>query len=366
MTTTTYLWDTESDNLLSEDDGTSVMTYTNEPTHFGDLVSQKSSLTDNTNFYHFDARGDSKELTSDSETVTDTRLYDAWGNVIRSTGTTEMSFQFVARLGYSFDKSVDRLYVRARWFDTKSIKWFSNDPVGHVEGINHSRYVDNSPILWVDPSGLKGLLRQCVTNYFTREKDQGFGACPPYEVAFHELKTCVENDCQMPIRTNCCKGQCQVDVTLSTTNSGWNVPMTANGLAGAVLMQLPGGPSSSTSKDPNFEEKLKQKQYDQLRWSVALSIEFQCDRCIQPGLFYGMQQDGLPLLEHGGMYELTAKACCWNCGKSVSTENSMQLVAPRGQTGDIRLRMLTGPNDGTRLPTGLKVCPNGRPTKERA
>ncbi len=101
MTTTTYLWDTVSDNILEEDDGTTTTVYTNEPTEFGDLISQNDGT--DTNFYHFDARGDTRELTDVSETVTDTKLYDAWGNVIDSTGSTAMPFQFGGKLGYVFD-----------------------------------------------------------------------------------------------------------------------------------------------------------------------------------------------------------------------------------------------------------------------
>lgn len=158
MTTTTYLWDTESDNLLSEDDGTSATTYTNEPTHFGDLVSQKNSLTDNTNFYHFDARGDTRELTNEAESITDTKLYDAWGNVIGSAGTTRVPFQFVGKLGYVFDQTLATNYVRARNYGQATGRWLSADPLKFVDGVNLFAYGSSNPIGNRDPSGNQTLL----------------------------------------------------------------------------------------------------------------------------------------------------------------------------------------------------------------
>lgn len=154
MTTTTYLWDTESDNLLSEDDGTTTTSYTNEPGQFGDLVSQSNSLTANTNFYHFDARGDTRDLTDDAETVTDARLYDAWGNILSSSGATETLFQFIGKLGYTWDAHLEWNYARARWYRARDGHWVGPDSLLFVDGVNRFAYVHNSPVLRVDPSGL--------------------------------------------------------------------------------------------------------------------------------------------------------------------------------------------------------------------
>jgi len=153
MTTTTYLWDTLSDNLLSEDDGLGTTTYTNEPTEFGDLVSQNKDI--NTNFYHFDARGDTRELTDASAVVTDTKLYDAWGNVISSSGSTMMPFQFGGRLGYYSPAGNSSTYIRARWYDGKTAHWFSQDPIAFLDALTLYAYGNNDPIGKIDPSGLR-------------------------------------------------------------------------------------------------------------------------------------------------------------------------------------------------------------------
>ncbi|MCA9037732.1 MAG: hypothetical protein KDA91_21515, partial [Planctomycetaceae bacterium] len=69
MTLTTYQWDPVTDQLLSEDDGTTRTDYAHEPNLYGDLLSQTNGT--NTRFYHFDARGDTRQLTDETETVTD-------------------------------------------------------------------------------------------------------------------------------------------------------------------------------------------------------------------------------------------------------------------------------------------------------
>lgn len=152
MTTTTYLWDTLSDNILSEDDGSTQTAYTNEPSEFGNLVSQRRDI--NTNFYHFDARGDTRELSDDAETVTDTRLYDAWGNVLSSTGTTPVPFQFIGAMGYFFDTELTLTYVRARWNGSNEARWLTADPLGLADSSNVYQFVSNEPNSRMDPSGL--------------------------------------------------------------------------------------------------------------------------------------------------------------------------------------------------------------------
>ena len=94
--------------------------------------------------------------------MTDTRLYDAWGNVRDATGTTEMQFRFVGKLGYVFDAELDKTYVKERWYDAKQAIWTTPDPI-----VSPSRsvdepwpdgtlytYVRNQPLDFVDPSGL--------------------------------------------------------------------------------------------------------------------------------------------------------------------------------------------------------------------
>jgi YD repeat-containing protein len=87
MPKTTYVWDELSDNVIEEyEDGVLSVSYTHEPGLYGNLLSQNRNGV--TSYYHYDGRGDTVALTDDSGNITDTKEYDAWGNVTASTGST--------------------------------------------------------------------------------------------------------------------------------------------------------------------------------------------------------------------------------------------------------------------------------------
>ena len=97
-----YVWDELSDNVIEEyEDGVLSVSYDHEPGLYGNLLSQNRNGV--TSYYHYDGRGDTVALTDDSGNVTDTKEYDAWGNVVASTGSTVTPYQFVGRSGFQKD-----------------------------------------------------------------------------------------------------------------------------------------------------------------------------------------------------------------------------------------------------------------------
>ena len=159
MVSKTYLWDAESDSLLSDAEAISTTAvYTNEPHEFGGLVSQSRSGT--TSAYHFDARGDTRELTNDVESVTDSKVYDAWGNVLESTGSTVMPFQFGGELGYNKDVASEGYYIRARYYQAIVARWTTRDPLiaEPDSSTKPYQYCGTNPINSIDPSGKHGLI----------------------------------------------------------------------------------------------------------------------------------------------------------------------------------------------------------------
>src|SRR5712664_3094499 len=100
-TTTNYIWD--DDNLLAEADDSNVVqtVYTNETQQYGNLVSTRISGT--TSYHHFDAIGSTRQLTNAAGTITDTVIYDAWGNVVNRVGATATKRLWVGVLTYYTD-----------------------------------------------------------------------------------------------------------------------------------------------------------------------------------------------------------------------------------------------------------------------
>ncbi|MEQ9586804.1 MAG: RHS repeat-associated core domain-containing protein, partial [Parvibaculaceae bacterium] len=146
--TKTWLWDDQ--NYLSQTDGDTLV-FTNTPDQYGDLVSQHDGTT--TNFYHFDARGDSRQLTNSLELITDSRLFDAWGNLVALTGNTQLPFQFIGASAYISNEGTTFFYARNRYYRAAEARWLSRDPAVILWSLQHYSYVSNSPIQRVDPTG---------------------------------------------------------------------------------------------------------------------------------------------------------------------------------------------------------------------
>ncbi len=126
MATTRYVWDVVNDNYLSENDGTSTTAvYTNEPSQFGELASQRRGGT--SNFYHFDGQGSTRALTDASENVTDTDVYSAFGESVASTGATTNPFGYRGALGYYANPSTSDWSVHGRIFEPDIARWLSRD-----------------------------------------------------------------------------------------------------------------------------------------------------------------------------------------------------------------------------------------------
>ena len=72
------------------------------------LVGLRRSLV---SFYGYDGGGTVRFLTDTSGTVTDTYDYDAWGNVVNSTGSTPNAYFYS---GEQYDSDLSLYYFRAR------------------------------------------------------------------------------------------------------------------------------------------------------------------------------------------------------------------------------------------------------------
>lgn len=151
MTVTNYLWDEDSYLEEYDDAGTTTAAYTNEPTEFGSVISQRRNSE--TSFNHYDAQGSTHQLTDQNENVTDTFLYDAWGNEVDRTGTTTAPFRYIGEFGYYFDEETDSYYVRARVYQPLIGRWWSVDPMGFIDTANLYTYVNNNPLFFIDPNG---------------------------------------------------------------------------------------------------------------------------------------------------------------------------------------------------------------------
>ena len=108
-------------------------------------------LTDHLNTVRDIARYDSE---SDTTTVVNHLVYDAYGNVTSETNSAVDSlFLFTAR---PFDPDTGLQNNLNRWYDPSVGRWLSEDPIGYdAEDFNLYRYAANNPTNATDPRGLK-------------------------------------------------------------------------------------------------------------------------------------------------------------------------------------------------------------------
>lgn len=121
-------------------------------------------------FYHIDGQTSTRVLTDSTGNLTDTYNYDAFGNLLSSTGSTENPFRYV---GESFDPQANLIHLRARDLDPRTGRFMQLDPAAGIMvlpiSMNKYAYGNSDPTSYADPSGeIAGLLQglQLVNTIF--------------------------------------------------------------------------------------------------------------------------------------------------------------------------------------------------------
>lgn len=119
------------------------------------LISQRRSGVDS--FYISDALGSTRALTNSQGAVTDRYSYDAFGQLLSSTGTTVNSFLYT---GEQKDDAAGLYYLRARNYDPAIGRFMTQDlhegSLQEPASLNKYVYVQNNPVNMTDPTGLYG------------------------------------------------------------------------------------------------------------------------------------------------------------------------------------------------------------------
>ena len=119
-----------------------------------------------TYYYHRNHLGSIVALSNDAGAVVQRYAYDAYGNtyyfnatgVQTTTPTIKNPFTFTAR---EYDEDVDMFDNRARWYNHKTGRFVSADPiVESTSSKNAYIYTENNPINATDPTGLICVFRQ--------------------------------------------------------------------------------------------------------------------------------------------------------------------------------------------------------------
>ena len=121
--------------------------------HGLDLISREGE--GQTFVYLVDGLGSTRVLTDEIGGVINTYTYEAFGELLRSTGTVENKYRFA---GEQFDEDLQQYYLRARYYDPSLGRFTRRDSyegdVYQPLTLHKYLYTNANPVNGIDPSGL--------------------------------------------------------------------------------------------------------------------------------------------------------------------------------------------------------------------
>ncbi|HET8891811.1 MAG TPA: PKD domain-containing protein [Candidatus Angelobacter sp.] len=125
-----------------------------------------------TSFYGYDGHGSVRFLMDATGAVTDTYDYDAFGNLIESTGSTPNNYLFA---GEQFDSALGIYYNRARYLSTITGRFLTADQaqpdIRAPHTLHRYLYAANNPANRIDPSGYDDLAELSVSESISETLD---------------------------------------------------------------------------------------------------------------------------------------------------------------------------------------------------
>ncbi|PRX38679.1 RHS repeat-associated protein [Planifilum fimeticola] len=163
--TITFHYD-QNDNVVYETDENNriVASYTYGPNN------EPVSMTRDgkTYYYQTNYRGDVLALTDSSGNVVATYEYDAFGRLLKETGTVENPYRYA---GYRYDKETGLYYLQNRYYNPETGRFLSRDLAEEDEfepiTFNKYTYANNNPVMMVDSDGNRARYIKTIKRYWT-------------------------------------------------------------------------------------------------------------------------------------------------------------------------------------------------------
>ena len=168
-----FVW--EGDNLAAEFDGTGAVLaeYAYYP---GGLDNLYAIRVGGVNYYaRTDAMGNVRALTNGSGSVSRTYNYDEWGQLY-ATSQDIQGFNGLDRARFKgalwMGPELDLYFMRNRWYEARTGRFLSEDPIGLEGGINPYTYAGGDPINGTDPTGLDCYVYTWIWRYYVDDGER--------------------------------------------------------------------------------------------------------------------------------------------------------------------------------------------------
>jgi RHS repeat-associated protein len=127
-------------------------------------------------------RGSVRKVAQTNGTILDALTFDSYGDILTEPNPANGDrFKFTGR---EWDSEIGLQFNRARYYDPKTGRWISEDPIGFNSGdSNFYRYVGNELLVEVDPDG-HGDENQTLYHFPTAEDNELRIIRPPVKKSF--------------------------------------------------------------------------------------------------------------------------------------------------------------------------------------
>ena len=150
-----HLFSGENSDIWAEMNGSSSLTYRFMNGDAIDQVFAQMAYTGSTytpTWLFTDNQGSVRDVVDSTGHVIDAISYGVFGNITSETNSADRDLYTYT--GRELDVETNLQYNRARYYDSSTRRWMTEDPIGFNAGdSNIYRYVNNSPTNHTDPSG---------------------------------------------------------------------------------------------------------------------------------------------------------------------------------------------------------------------
>ncbi|HOM27471.1 MAG TPA: RHS repeat-associated core domain-containing protein [bacterium] len=101
----------------------------------------------------YDRLGSVRFMTDETGAIIQEYVYDAFGNLLSSSGSISQPYEYVGREGYYKEGDIGLYLLGQRWYESEVGRFVSRDLIGEEGGLNLYEYVRNNPIIYYDSEG---------------------------------------------------------------------------------------------------------------------------------------------------------------------------------------------------------------------